>query len=71
MFFYKSEKKQLVASSRTKEDSFKKKCLKHDITLLEQSSDKRNAKLFRYLCYKKSIEKFQIQSTLFRTLYWK
>ena len=45
---------------------------------MQQSSDKRDAQLFRYFGYKKSIEKFQIyqkksfsfkQSTLFKILY--
>ena len=49
-----------MASSRTKKYGFQKKCLNHSITLLRQSSDKRDAQLFRYFRYKKSIEKFQI-----------
>ena len=49
-----------MASSRTKEDGFQKKCLNHYITLLQQSSDKREAQLFRYFGYKKNIDKFQI-----------
>ena len=49
-----------MASSCTKKDGFLKKCLNHSITLLQQSSDKRDAQLFRYFGYKKSIEKFQI-----------
>ena len=51
---------QPVASSRTKKDGFQKKCLNHSITLLQQSSDKRDAQLFLYFAYKKSIEKLQI-----------
>ena len=38
----------------------KKKCLNHSITLLQQSSDKRDAQLFCYFGYKKSIEKYKI-----------
>ena len=49
-----------MASSCTKKDGFQKKCLNRSITLLQQSSDKRDAQLFRYFGYKKSIEKFQI-----------
>ena len=49
-----------MASNRTKKDGFQKKCLNHSKTLLQQSSDKRDAQLFRYFGYKKSIEKFQI-----------
>ena len=49
-----------MASSRTKKDGSQKKCLNHSITLLQQSSDERNARLFRYFGFKKSIEKFQI-----------
>ena len=49
-----------MASSRTKKDGFQKKCLNHSIALLQQSSDKRDAQLFHYFGYKKSIEKFQI-----------
>ena len=49
-----------MASSRTKKDGFQKKCLNRSITLLQQSSDKRDSQLFRYFGYKKSIEKFQI-----------
>ena len=69
-----------MASSRTKKDGFQKKCLNHSITLLQQSSDKRDAQLFRYFGYKKSIEKSQIyqkrafhlnKSILFKALYWK
>ena len=58
--FSVNPKKQPVASSLTKKDGFQKKCLNHSITLLQQSSDKRDAQLFRYFGYKKSIEKFQI-----------
>ena len=53
-------KRQPVASSRSKKDGFQKKCLNHSIKLLQQISDKRDAQLFRYFDYKKSIEKFQI-----------
>ena len=42
-----------MASSRTKKDGFQKKCLNRSITLLQQSSDKRDAQLFRYFGYKK------------------
>ena len=49
-----------MVSSRTKKDGFQKKCLNYSITLLQQSSDKREAQLFRYFGYKKNIEKFQI-----------
>ena len=49
-----------MASSRTKKDGFTKKCLNHSITLLRQSSDKRDAQLVRYFGYKRSLEKFQI-----------
>ena len=49
-----------MASSRTKKDGFQKKCLNHSIALLQQSSDKRDAQLFRYFGYKKSNKKFQI-----------
>ena len=49
-----------MASSRTKRDGFQKKCLNHSLTRLQQSSDKRDAQMFRYFGYKKSIEKFQI-----------
>ena len=49
-----------MPSSRTKKDGFEKKYLNHSITLLQQSSDKRDAQLFRCFVYKMSIEKFQI-----------
>ena len=49
-----------MTSSRTKKDGFQKKCLNHSIRLLQQSSDKRDAQMFCYSDYKKSIEKFQI-----------
>ena len=49
-----------MASSHTKEDGFQKKCSNRSIALLQQSSDKRDAQLFRYFGYKKSNEKFQI-----------
>ena len=49
-----------MASSRTKKDDFQKKGLNHSITLLQQSSDKGDAQLFRHFGYKKSIEKFQV-----------
>ena len=49
-----------MVSSRTKKDGFQKKCLNYSITLLQQSSDKREAQLFRYFGYKKNIENFQI-----------
>ena len=43
MFFCKSEKRQPVVSSHTKKDGFQKKGLSHSTTLLQQSSDKRDA----------------------------
>ena len=49
-----------MASSLTKKAGFEKKCLNHSITLLQQSSDKRDAQLFLYFGYKKGNEKFQI-----------
>ena len=49
-----------MASSRTRKDGSQKKSLNHSTRLLQQSSDKREARLFRYFGYKKSIEKFQI-----------
>ena len=49
-----------MASSLTKKNGSQKKCLNHFITLLQQSIDKRDARLFHYFGYKKSIEKFQI-----------
>ena len=49
-----------MTSNRTKKDVFQKKYLNHSITLLQQSNNKKDAQLFRYFGYKKSIEKFQI-----------
>ena len=49
-----------MALSRTKKDGFQNKCLNDSITLLQQSSDKRDAQLFLYFGHKKSIEKFRI-----------
>ena len=56
-----------MASSRTKKDGFQKKYLNHSITFLQKSSDQRDAQLFHYFGYKKSIQKFQIyQNRAFR-----
>ena len=60
MFFCKSEKGSLWRKIIERKLVFKKKCLNHSITLLLQSSDKRDAQLFLYFGYEKSIEKFQI-----------
>ena len=49
-----------MSSSRTKKDGSQKKCFNYSITLLPQSSDKRDAQFFCYFVYKSSIEKFQI-----------
>ena len=53
-------KKAACGVKSYKEDGFQKKCLNHSITLFQQSSDKRDAQLFLYFAYKKSIEKLQI-----------
>ena len=50
----------MASSHTTKKAGFQKKCLNHFITLLQQSSDKRDGQLILYLGYKKNIEKFQI-----------
>ena len=60
MFFWKSEKGSLWRQVVQRKMVFKKKGLNHFITLLQQSSDKRDAQLFCYFVLKKSIEKFQI-----------
>ena len=52
--------KKAACGVKSYKDGFQKMCLNHSITLLQQSSDKRDAQLFRYFCYRYSIEKFQI-----------
>ena len=60
MFSCKSEKDNLWCQVVQRKMVFKKKCLNHSMTLWQQSSDKRDAQLFRYFGYKKSIEKYKI-----------
>ena len=59
-FTVNPKKTACVAPSRPRKYGFQKKCLNHSTTLLQQSSGKRDAQLFRYFGYKKSIDKFQI-----------
>ena len=58
--FSVNPKKAACGVKSCKESWFSKKVFKPFITLLQQSSDKRDAQLFLYFGYKKSIEKFQI-----------
>ena len=55
MFVCKSEKASLWRQVVQRKMVFKKKCLNHSVTLLQQSSDKRDAELFHYFGYKKYI----------------
>ena len=67
--FSVNPKKAACGVKSYKEKWFSKKCLNHSITLLQQSSDKKDAQLFRYFGYKISIEKFQIYQKKKRTFH--
>ena len=48
-----------MASSGTKNDGFQKRCLNHSMTLLQQSSDKRDAQCFVILVTKRALRNFK------------
>ena len=56
MFFGKSEKDSLWSQVVPTKMFLKKKTFNYSITLLQQSSDKKDAQLFCYFGYIKSIE---------------